>query len=106
MRYLQGKSLEETGSAMGISVTAASKTTHRALEKLRARLARVGLTWGAATLAVMLAEGGAKAAPAVLAPSVTLGATSSGALGAAGTAKSLLLAKGAGAALAESSWKS
>lgn len=75
LRYLQDKTLAETGAAMGITPAAAAKVAGRGLEKLRGIFVRAGFTVGAAGLAAVLLEESARAAPVGLAGVVTAGVT-------------------------------
>lgn len=54
LRFFQKKSLKEVGLALGLSENAARMRVERSLDKLRAQLARKGVTTTAAALTVML----------------------------------------------------
>ena len=66
LRYFEGKSLAETGQALGLTDDAAQKRVSRATEKLRAYFARHGVTTGSAVLAAALTTNAVRAAPAGL----------------------------------------
>ena len=66
LRFFGGKSFAEIASQLQLSEGAARMRVERALEKLRARLARLGITSSCAALSVLLAEKGVMAAPAGL----------------------------------------
>jgi RNA polymerase sigma factor (sigma-70 family) len=82
LRYFEGKTLRETGAALGVSEPAAQMRVSRALDKMRAHFARGGVTVAAGALATVLATNTGKAAPVDLAARVTgpslAGAGSSG----------------------------
>ena len=64
LRCLQGHSLAETGSALGVTENTARMRVSRALDKIRIHLAKAGITVSLSTLAFLLWERGAQAAPA------------------------------------------
>lgn len=66
LRFFEGRSLAEVGAAVGVAENAARMRVARALEKLRGRLAKRGITSTAAALGVTLAEQPTLAAPAEL----------------------------------------
>lgn len=70
LRYLQGKPLSDVGVALGINEDAAQKRVARAVERLRAALARRGIAWGAAGLTSALANPAVTGAPAALTPAI------------------------------------
>lgn len=70
LRFFENRSYAEIAARMRLTETAAHKCVERALEKLRVRLTRRGMT-STAALAVLLTSHGALAAPAGLAASVT-----------------------------------
>lgn len=70
LRFFEGKSLQEVGACLRVSETAARSCVDRALDKLRDRLARRGLTSTSAALGVVLANSAAAAAPVGLAGSI------------------------------------
>jgi RNA polymerase sigma factor (sigma-70 family) len=71
LRYLQDRPFDEVGARLALSENAARMRTERALDKLRARLARRGIASTTTALALALAGQAAVAAPAGLAPLVT-----------------------------------
>jgi RNA polymerase sigma factor (sigma-70 family) len=71
LRYLQDKSFGEVGARLALSENAARMRTERALDKLRAQLARRGVGSTTTALALALAGQAAVAAPAGLATAVT-----------------------------------
>jgi RNA polymerase sigma factor (sigma-70 family) len=84
LRYFEGRSLGETGTALGTSEEAAKKRVSRALEKLRRFFTKRGVILPVAALTAAMAANSVKAAPAALAKSATAiglakGATASGA---------------------------
>jgi RNA polymerase sigma factor (sigma-70 family) len=75
LRFLDGRSLKETGTALGLSEDAARMRVSRSLEKLRRFLAKEGVVLPAALLAGLLTEKVTQAAPA----SIQLGISGAGA---------------------------
>jgi len=71
LRYFERRDLRAVGAALGTNEDAAQKRVSRALEKLRAFLARRGITFSAAVLATTIASQAVSAAPAGLAVSIT-----------------------------------
>jgi RNA polymerase sigma factor (sigma-70 family) len=71
LRFFEGKSLREVGDALELSEDGAQKRVGRALEKMRAYLARRGVTATAAALTAVIATNSVQAAPAGLAEKVT-----------------------------------
>ncbi len=67
LRFFQNQGFQAVGAALGISDDAAQKRVGRALEKLRAHLARHGITTTAALLSVVLSTNAIESAPAGLA---------------------------------------
>jgi RNA polymerase sigma factor (sigma-70 family) len=91
LRFFAGKSLREVGQALGISDDAAQKRVDRALEKMRAYLAKQGVAVSASTLAPAIAAHAVQTAPVGLASTLipaslagsigtTIGTTTFGAL--------------------------
>lgn len=78
LRYFEGRSLAEVGAAVGLAENSARMRVDRALERLRTRLARRGITSTAAALGVVLASQPTVAAPPGLAASIA-GASLAGA---------------------------
>ena len=70
LRYFEGKSHREVGTALGLSENSANKRIERALEKLRGYFARRGVTVPAAVLAVAMSQNSVRAAPAGLVANV------------------------------------
>jgi RNA polymerase sigma factor (sigma-70 family) len=80
LRFLQGKSLREVGSALGLNEPAAKMRVNRALEKLRRYFCRRGVAMSVALISSAVAANAVQSAPAhVKAVSVAggLGATGS-----------------------------
>ncbi len=88
LRYFRNENLRTVGAVLGLNENAARIRVHRALEKLRDRLARRGVTSTSSALALALAGNAVTAAPAGLAASVSGAALASAA--AAGTTLTLL----------------
>lgn len=70
LRFFENKSLREIGTVLGITEDAAQKRLSRALERLRATLARRGIVTPAAALAAALAGNAVQAAPIGLSSAV------------------------------------
>jgi hypothetical protein len=64
LRFFKNKSLKEVGAELGLNDNAARMRVDRALDKLRARLARKGVTSTTAVLVATLAANSVSAAPA------------------------------------------
>jgi len=79
LRYFEGRDYAEIGARFSLTADAARLRVDRALEKMRAALARAGVTSGAAALANTLAAQAGVGAPTGLAASVTATALASGA---------------------------
>lgn len=71
LRFFEDRNLSDIGVAIGLSENAARMRTERALEKLRTRLTRRGITSTAAVLCTALTSNAATSAPVGLASSVT-----------------------------------
>ena len=71
LRYFEGRDFASIGARLGLSDNAAHMRVERALEKLRGRLQRRGITSTAAMIATVLTQQTAVALPAGLATSVT-----------------------------------
>jgi RNA polymerase sigma factor (sigma-70 family) len=91
LRYFEHKSLDEVGTAMGVSPDSARMRLGRALEKLRAYLTRRGAALSVAAIGDLLFSNAVQAAPVELAGSV---ATTALLKGAAGAASALAIVKG------------
>ena len=76
--YLEGKSLDEVGSALGISADAAKMRVSRAVEKLRVLFNRRGVVASASVIVSAVAANSMQAAPVGLA-TATFNATATGA---------------------------
>ena len=71
LRYFEGRSLAEVGASIGLNENSARMRVERALEKLRGRLARRGVTSTVSAIGLILANQPAVAAPPGLAAVVT-----------------------------------
>jgi RNA polymerase sigma factor (sigma-70 family) len=71
LRFFQGKSLFEVGASLGLGESAARSCVDRALDRLRGRLVRRGVTSTSAALGVVLGQQVSVAAPVGLASSVS-----------------------------------
>jgi RNA polymerase sigma factor (sigma-70 family) len=89
LRYFEQRSLAEIGSALGTNEDAAGKRVKRALEKLRAMLARRGITTTAIALSTAISANAVQIAPAGLAATLTH-ASLAGAASATGFTATLL----------------
>jgi uncharacterized protein (TIGR03435 family) len=92
LRFFEGKSFQEIGTAFGASENAAKKRVAYALEKLRKYFSKHGVSSTTATLAGAISANSVQAAPVALAKSVTAVAI---AKGAAASGSTLTLIKGA-----------
>ncbi len=90
LRYFENRPLAEIGGRLGLTEDATRKRVDRALEKLRERLVRRGVTTTAAALSVAISTSAVQVAPAGLAAALT---TASLATTAAGTGATLTLLK-------------
>jgi uncharacterized protein (TIGR03435 family) len=84
--------LEEVGRALGLNADTAQKRVARALEKLRSRFVKRGVTLTATVIAVAVAANSVQAAPVALVKTISVVAV---AKGAAATTSTLTLVKGA-----------
>lgn len=93
LRHFEGRSFSDIGRLWGLSENAAHMRVERAIEKLRARLVRCGITSTATALGAVLSANAIGSAPAGLASAAaTLAfAGSTSAVGAAGMLTSLQL---------------
>ena len=78
LRYFEGRPFAEVGAKLSVTEDAARVRIDRALDKLRATLARHGVTSTAAALALALAGQAGAAVPTGLAATVTSGALVAG----------------------------
>jgi RNA polymerase sigma factor (sigma-70 family) len=78
LRFFENKTLAELGAALDVSEDGARVRVNRALEKLRAKLVKQGVTLGATIIAGAVAANAIKAAPAGLAAKITSAATLAG----------------------------
>jgi RNA polymerase sigma factor (sigma-70 family) len=92
LRFFEGKSFKEIGTAFGASENAAKKRVNYALEKLRRYFSKRGIASTTAIIAGAISTNSVQAAPTVLAKSVTAVAI---AKGAAASISTLTLIKGA-----------
>src|SRR5271170_1953566 len=92
LRFFEGKSFQEIGTAFGASENAAKKRVNYTLEKLRRFFSKHGFSSTAAILAGAISANSVQAAPVALAKSVTAGAIAKGAVAGGST---LTLVKGA-----------
>ena len=90
LRYFEGQPLAAVGVRLAVTESAARSRVDRALDKLRAVLARRGVTSTSAALGVALANQASVAAPAGLAANVTGAAITAAAAGVGGLAGLLI----------------
>jgi hypothetical protein len=74
LRYFQNKTLNEVGAVLNLTENAARMCVDRALDKLRGKLVRRGITTTTAALAVAVAANAVQAAPAGFAATISAGA--------------------------------
>jgi RNA polymerase sigma factor (sigma-70 family) len=74
LRYFQNKSHQEVGAVLNLTEGAARMRVDRALDKLRGKLARHGITTTAAALAAVMTANAVQAAPAGLAATISAAA--------------------------------
>jgi RNA polymerase sigma factor (sigma-70 family) len=72
LRFFENKTLGEVGAALGMSEDGARLRVNRALDKLRAKLGKAGVTLGAALIASAVGTNSVQAAPAALAAKVSM----------------------------------
>jgi RNA polymerase sigma factor (sigma-70 family) len=89
LRYFEKRPFGEVGARLGLSENAARMRVDRAVEKLRALLARRGVTTAAAALSTVISANAVQAAPAGVAAGLSSAALA-GALAGTGTAVSFL----------------
>ena len=90
LRYFEQRTLAEVGAALGMSEDGARLRVNRALDKLRAKLGKAGVTLGAALIVSAVTTNSVQAAPVGLAAKVSVIA----AKGAATTTSITTLVKG------------
>jgi hypothetical protein len=78
LRFMEGKSLQEVGNALGLREDAARKRVYRAVEKLRVIFGQRGVFATSALLATALSASAAPTTPAGLAASVATAAINKG----------------------------
>jgi RNA polymerase sigma factor (sigma-70 family) len=83
LRFFQNKTLGEIGAALGLTENAARMRVERALDKLRGKLTRRGVTTTAAALAAMIGANAVQAAPAGFAATLPAAAIAGSAVPAA-----------------------
>lgn len=83
LRYFERLPLAQIGAKLGLSENTARKRVDRAIEKLRAVLAKRGITSSITALAAILTERAVAAAPAGLAGRISVAAVASAATGSA-----------------------
>ncbi len=107
LRYFEGRDYASIGAGLGVSDNTARMRVERALDKLRERLGRRGVTSTSGALALALTQHAVAAAPGGLAASIT-GAALAGGAGIAGFFMSMtklqMAASGAAAALGLGGW--
>jgi RNA polymerase sigma factor (sigma-70 family) len=79
LRFFQNKSLNEVGLGLNLKENAARMRVERALDKLRGKLARRGVTTTAAALAAVVSTHAVQSAPAGFAAAVSTAAVAGGA---------------------------
>ena len=92
LRFFEGKSFQEVGTAVGASENAAKKRVAHALEKLRKYFSKRGVVSTTAIIAGVVSANSVSAAPTALATSITAVAITKGAVASGST---LTLVKGA-----------
>jgi len=80
LRYFEGRPFGEVGAALSLNENAARMRVERALEKMRLRLARRGVTSTTAALGALLANQAVTAAPAGMGAAVAAAAVASAAV--------------------------
>jgi len=86
LRYFERKSAREMATLLGLSDDTAQKRVTRAVEKLREKLMKRGVTVGAGGLVVLISGNAILIAPAGLSAAITVGAVTAAATTIAGTA--------------------
>lgn len=91
LRYFQNKGLKDVGAALGLNENSARMRVERALEKLRAQLARRGVTSSTAALALTLAGKAVEAAPPAFVATLTTASLAGASTGTGGIFTALKL---------------
>src|SRR5579871_358791 len=65
LRFIEGRSLKETGAALGLSEGAANMRISRALQKMRRHLDKGGVALSASLLTALIAESTARSSPVI-----------------------------------------
>jgi len=91
LRFFQNKGLKDVGAALGLNENSARMRVERALEKLRAQLARRGVTSSAAALALTLAGKAVAAAPPAFVATLTAASLAGASTGTGGAFTALKL---------------
>jgi RNA polymerase sigma factor (sigma-70 family) len=74
LRYFEDKTLAEVGAALGVSEDGARVRVNRALDKLRGKLGKAGVSLGATALAAAVTANAIQATPAALAATISTAA--------------------------------
>jgi RNA polymerase sigma factor (sigma-70 family) len=93
LRYFDGHSFTDVGASLGLAESAARMRVERALEKLRERLEKRGITSTAAAIGAVLAHQPAISAPAGLAAAAARAALAGAAVGGGGVGAAFLTFK-------------
>ena len=80
LRYFQNKTLNEVGAALNLTENAARMRVDRALDKLRGKLARHGITTTATALSAVVAANAVQAVPAGFAATISAAAVAGSAV--------------------------
>ena len=80
LRFFQNKTLNEVGTALNLTENGARMRVDRALDKLRGKLARRGVTTTASALAAAIAANAIQAAPSGFAATISAAAIAGGAV--------------------------
>jgi RNA polymerase sigma factor (sigma-70 family) len=92
LRFFENQTIPQIAAALRLKEDAAQKRVNRALDKLRARLMKQGVTLGATLIAAAVAANSVQAAPVALVKTISVVAMAKGATAGAST---LTLVKGA-----------
>ncbi len=80
LRFFQNKSLNEVGAGLNLTENAARMRVDRALDKLRGKLVRRGITTTASALAVLISANAVQSAPAGFAATISTAAIAGSAI--------------------------